>query len=211
MNADRKGPQMNTDSYRSDKDKSDKYRSEKYRSAHSLSILICGNPCSSVAVLSACIRVIRGLDFHALVLCLFVAWTMSGCARPAHSRPPAAALVSAAGVDAAEPAVVTSSDGSIYVAWVEHLDGTLAVWQRGQGTEANVVTTSIDSKGVIPSSLTEELNSQLPAAAMIGDRIALAAVHQTADDRRSIWFVVRPAFLEPSPGDTANCSQRVCF
>ena len=73
-------------------------------------------------------------------------------------------------------------------------DRTLAVWQRGQGTEANVVTASIDSKGLVPSSTTEELNSQLPAAAMIGDRIALAAVHQTADDRRSIWFVVRPVF-----------------
>lgn len=75
-------------------------------------------------------------------------------------------------------------------------DRTLAVWQRGQGTEANVVTASLDSKGVLASSMTEELNSQLPAAAMIGDRVVLAAVHQTADDRRSIWFVVRPAFLE---------------
>ena len=453
-------------------------------------MLICDNLCLSVAVLSACIRVIRGLDFRGLALCLLVAWSMSGCARPAHSRPPAAALVSVAGVDAAEPAVATSSDGSIYVAWVEHFDGqanvmvehfdisgayttpatrvnpnsgeatawrgdppslavssdgtlyvawtarvpekshatnlyisvsrdkgetfekpvkindhetpgahgmhslvigsdgtvyvswledpkkpsheksnlrshkisdqksqepkqghkhmeenrnvfvafstnggktfssktqvagdacpccktslavapngrvyaswrqvlpgnfrhiavaaianrgqpastrvivsddkwmlagcpvsgsslsvssdgtlqvlwyadgqagpkgvyraesrnggqsfsprqliaegmvqgtpiilrqsdrTFAVWQRGQGIEANVLTASIDSKGVVPSSITEELNSQLPAAAIIGDRVVLAAVHQTADDRRSIWFVVRPAFLE---------------
>ena len=73
---------------------------------------------------------------------------------------------------------------------------TMAIWQRGQGTEANVVTATIDARGIVTNSMTEELNSQLPAAAMIGDRVVIAAVHQTTDDRRSIWFVVRPAFLE---------------
>ncbi|HET6890705.1 MAG TPA: sialidase family protein, partial [Pyrinomonadaceae bacterium] len=68
-----------------------------------------------------------------------------------------------------------------------------AIWQRDQGTEAKVVTASIDSKGIVTGSSSEENNSQLPAAAMIGDQLVIVSIRQAANDRRSIWLIRRPA------------------
>ncbi len=71
--------------------------------------------------------------------------------------------------------------------------GTKVIWQRGQGTGANVVTASIDSKGFVTGSISEETNSQLPAAAMIGDRLVIVSIRQSANDNRSVWLISRPA------------------
>ena len=68
-----------------------------------------------------------------------------------------------------------------------------AIWQRDQGTEAKVVTASLDSKGIVAGASSEENNSQLPAAAMMDDQLVIVSIRQAANDRRSIWLIRRPA------------------
>lgn len=56
-------------------------------------------------------------------LCLFVAIFLPGCKRmvmEAAPPPPRAIQISAPGVDAAEPVTASATDGSFYVAWVNH-------------------------------------------------------------------------------------------
>jgi hypothetical protein len=72
-------------------------------------------------------------------------------------------------------------------------DRAKAIWQRGQGTEANVVMASIDSKGAVTGSTSEAANSQLPAASMIGDQLLIVSIRQAGNDRRSVWLVKKPA------------------
>lgn len=70
--------------------------------------------------------------------------------------------------------------------------GAKAIWQRGVGNEANVVTASLDSKGAVTGSLSEEAGSQLPAASMLGDQLLIFSIRQAANDRRSVWLIKRP-------------------
>ena len=54
------------------------------------------------------------------MLCVLLAFAVSGCTRQGQSGQPEAVRVSGVDVDAAEPAIATASDGTVYVAWVEH-------------------------------------------------------------------------------------------
>lgn len=76
---------------------------------------------------------------------------------------------------------------------VSNSGGARAIWQRDQGSEAKVVTASIDSKGVVRESISEDSNSQLPAASMIGDQLVIVSIRQAANNRRSVWLIKRPA------------------
>ena len=87
----------------------------------------------------------------------------SSCARKAESRHPAAVRLSSPEADAAEPAIATSANGAVYVAWVEHGEGG-----------ANVMVGQFDSTGASKSSPVS-LNSKVEeATAWRGDPPSLA-------------------------------------
>lgn len=88
----------------------------------------------------------------------------SGCARKAETRqPPAAVRISAPDADAAEPAIATSSNGAVHVAWVEHVDGG-----------ANVFVGQFDSTGDATSPPVRVNPKTAEATAWRGDPPSLA-------------------------------------
>jgi hypothetical protein len=55
-----------------------------------------------------------------VVIWVFLALALSACTHKGQPTQAEPVRVSGVGVDAAEPAVATASDGSVYLAWVEH-------------------------------------------------------------------------------------------
>ncbi|MGH9903958.1 MAG: sialidase family protein [Pyrinomonadaceae bacterium] len=72
-------------------------------------------------------------------------------------------------------------------------NGSRAVWQSDQGSEAHVATAHFDTKGIITTSYSTEANGELPAASSSDDQILLAYVRQANDNRRSVWLLRRLA------------------
>ena len=63
----------------------------------------------------------KNLQIYLFLLCLIVSMFFTGCKRLViEAVPPRAIQISARGVDAAEPATASATDGTFYVAWVNH-------------------------------------------------------------------------------------------
>lgn len=73
-----------------------------------------------------------------LISCVLLAWPLLGCARRAQSIEPLAIQVSSPDADAAEPAIATAPDGTVYVVWVEHREGGGADVLLGQYDQSGV-------------------------------------------------------------------------
>ncbi len=97
-------------------------------------------------------------------LCLFVVVVLlAGCERAVMEAVPGAAQISTPGVDAAEPVTAAASDGSFYVAWVNH-----------DAKQADVMIARFNDKGEMQGSPVRVNRQAGVATAWRGDQPSLA-------------------------------------
>lgn len=102
------------------------------------------------------------------LLCLFVSLIFfTGCKREVMEAAPVALQISAPGVDAAEPATASGTDGTFYVAWVNH-----------DAKQADVMIARFNGDGAMQGSPVRVNQQQGVATAWRGDQPSVAV----ADD-----------------------------
>jgi hypothetical protein len=99
-----------------------------------------------------------------VLLCFLLAISLTGCKRTAieAAAPPAAIQLSAPGIDAAEPVTASASDGTFYVAWVNH-----------DAKQADVVLARFGNDGAMQGSPVRVNRQQGVATAWRGDQPSL--------------------------------------
>src|SRR5918994_2151823 len=106
--------------------------------------------------------------------CLFVALLLTGCSRLATkgaviTPPPAAIQLSAPGIDAAEPVTASASDGTFYVAWVNH-----------DAKQADVMIARFSGDGAMQGSPVRVNRQPGVATAWRGDQPSVTVAHDGA-------------------------------
>ena len=100
-----------------------------------------------------------------VLLCLLMVIFLTGCQRTAieAAAPPPAIQISAAGIDAAEPVTASASDGTFYVAWVNH-----------DAKQADVMLARFSTDGVMQGAPVLVNRQQGVATAWRGDQPSLS-------------------------------------
>ncbi len=78
-----------------------------------------------------------------------------------------------------------------------YLNGAIAIWQGDLGSNARVISSSLDDKLPAPTELKTQSGSELPAASLVQDQILVAYI-QTSDDRRSVWLLRQAVMAGPA-------------
>jgi hypothetical protein len=74
-----------------------------------------------------------------------------------------------------------------------HRNGSRAIWQGDQGSQAHVLTAYLNDKGLISTPDGVGGNSELPAASLFQDQIQIAYIRPEENDRRSVWLLRKSA------------------